>query len=89
MPNPCYWVSEVQSAPAVQQDQVPGQAGQADRDEVRHLRRRVGPIRAKIQNLAVLPNNPKPAGIYELLAHLEHLVGRLTPGSYGSNELLF
>ena len=46
-------------------------------------------ITAEIQNLAVLPNNPKPARISELLADLEHWVGRLTPGSYGSKELLF
>ena len=46
-------------------------------------------IRAEIQNLAVLPNNPKPARISELLANLDHWVGRLRPGSYGSNELLF
>ena len=46
-------------------------------------------IRAEIQNLAVLPNNPKPARISELLADLDHGVGRLTPVSYGSNELLF
>ena len=46
-------------------------------------------IRAQIQNLAVLPNNPKPARISELLADLDHWVGRLTPGSYGSDELLF
>ena len=46
-------------------------------------------IRAEILNLAVLPNNPKPARISELLAHLDHWVGRLTPGSYGSAELLF
>ena len=46
-------------------------------------------IRAVIQNLAVLPNNPKPARISELLADLDHRVGRLTPGSYGSDELLF
>ena len=45
-------------------------------------------IRAEIQNLAVLPNNPKPARISELLADLDHWVGRLTPGSYGSNGLL-
>ena len=45
-------------------------------------------IRAEIQNLAVLPNNPKPARISELLADLDHLVGRLTPGSYGSDKLL-
>ena len=37
----------------------------------------------------MLPNNPKPARITELLADLDHWVGRLTPGSYGSNELLF
>ena len=46
-------------------------------------------IRAEIQNLAVLPNNPKPARISELLADSDHWVGRLTPGSYVSNELLF
>ena len=46
-------------------------------------------IRAEIQNLAVLPNNPKPARTSELLADLDHSVGRLTPGSYGSDELLF
>ena len=45
--------------------------------------------RAEIQNLAVLPDNPKPARISELLAGLDHWVGRLTPGSYGSDELLF
>ena len=46
-------------------------------------------IRAGIQNLAVLPNNPKPASISELLADLDHWVGRLTPGSCGRDELLF
>ena len=46
-------------------------------------------IRAEIKNLAVLPNNSKPARISELLADLDHWVGRLTPGSYGSDELLF
>ena len=46
-------------------------------------------IRAKIQNLAAFHNNPKPARISELAADLDHWVGRLTPGSYGSDELLF
>ena len=46
-------------------------------------------IRAEIQNLAVVPNNPKPARISELLADLDHWVGQLTPGSNGSDELLF
>ena len=46
-------------------------------------------IRVEIQNLGVLPNNPKPARISELQADLVHWVGRLTPGSYGSDELLF
>ena len=46
-------------------------------------------IRAVIQNLAVLPNNPQPARTSELLADLHHWVGRLTPGSYGSDELIF
>ena len=84
------------------QDQLSGEAGQADCDEVRHLCRRVGclerqyptyetdlSIRAEIQNLAVLPNNPKPARFSELLADVDHWVGRLTPGSYSSNDLLF
>ena len=47
------------------------------------------PIRAEIQNLAVLPNNPKPARVSELLADLDHWAGQLTPGSYSSDELLF
>ena len=46
-------------------------------------------IRAEIQNLAVLPNNPKPARVSELLAHLDHWAVRLTPGSYNSGDLLF
>ena len=44
--------------------------------------------RAEIENLAVLPNNPKPARISELLADLDHWVGRRTPGSYDSDKLL-
>ena len=46
-------------------------------------------IRAKIQNLPVLPNNPKPGRVSELLADLDHWAGRLTPGSYSSDDLLF
>ena len=46
-------------------------------------------IRAEIQNLAVLPNNPKPGRVSELLADLDHSAGRLTPGSYSSDDLLF
>ena len=46
-------------------------------------------IRTEIQNLAMLPNNPKPARISELLADGDHWVGRLTPGTYGSDEMLF
>ena len=46
-------------------------------------------IRTEIQNLALLPNDPKAARVSELLADLDHWVGRLTPGSYGSEELLF
>ena len=46
-------------------------------------------IRAEIQILTVLLKNPKPVRISELLADLDHWVGRLTPGSYGSDELLF
>ena len=46
-------------------------------------------IMAEIQTLAVMPNNPKPATISELLTDLDHCVGQLTPGSYGSDELLF
>ena len=46
-------------------------------------------IRAEIQNLAVLPNNPKPGRVSELLADLDHWTGRLTPDSYSSDDLLF
>ena len=46
-------------------------------------------IKAEIQNLAVMPNNPKPARVSDLLADLDHWAGRLTPGSYSSNDLLF
>ena len=46
-------------------------------------------IGTEIQNLAMLPNNPKAARISELLADLDHWVGRLAPGSYGSDKLLF
>ena len=46
-------------------------------------------IRAEIQNLAVLPNNPKPGRVSELLAGLDHWPGRLTPGFYSSDDLLF
>ena len=46
-------------------------------------------ISAEIQNLAVLPNNPKPARVSELLVDLDHWAGRLTPGSYSSDDLLF
>ena len=45
-------------------------------------------IRAEIQDLAVLPNNPKTGRVSELLAILEHSAGRLTPASYGSDDLL-
>ena len=47
------------------------------------------PIRAEIQNLAVLPNNPKPGKVFELVADVDHWAGRLTPGSYSSDNLLF
>ena len=43
----------------------------------------------EIQNLAMLPKNPKAARISELLDDLDHWVGRLTPRSYGSHEILF
>ena len=46
-------------------------------------------IRAEIQNLPVLLNNPKPGRVSELLADLDHWAGRLTPGSYSSDDLLF
>ena len=46
-------------------------------------------IRTEIQNMAMLPNNAKAAHISELLADLNHMVGRLTPGCYGSDGLLF
>ena len=37
----------------------------------------------------MLPDNPKPGRVSELLADLDHLAGRLTPGSYSSDDLLF
>ena len=37
----------------------------------------------------MLPNNLKPARVSKLLADLDHSAGRLTPGSYGSDDLLF
>ena len=46
-------------------------------------------IWAQIQNLTVLPNNPKPARVSELLADLDHWAGRLRPGTYSSEHLLF
>ena len=46
-------------------------------------------IRAEIQNLAALPNNPKPGRVSELFADLDHWAGRLTLGSYSSDDLLF
>ena len=46
-------------------------------------------IRAEIQNLPVLPNNPKPGRVSELLADLDHWAAGLTPGSYSSDDLLF
>ena len=46
-------------------------------------------IRAEIQNLPMLPNNPKPGRVSEPLADLDHWAGRLTPGSYSSDDLLF
>ena len=46
-------------------------------------------IRAEIQNLPMLPNNPKPGRVSELLADLDHWAARLTPGSYRSDDLLF
>ena len=46
-------------------------------------------IRTEIQNLEMLPNNSNAARITELLADLDHWVGRLTSGSYGSDDPLF
>ena len=46
-------------------------------------------IRAEIQNLAVLPNNPEPGRVSELLVDLDHWAGRLWPGSYSRDNLLF
>ena len=37
----------------------------------------------------MLPNNPKPGRGSELLADMDHWAGRLTPGSYSSDDLLF
>ena len=46
-------------------------------------------IRGEIQNLPMLPTNPKPGRVSELLADLDHWAGRLTPRSYSSDDLLF
>ena len=46
-------------------------------------------IRAEIQSLPMLPNNPKPGRVSKLLADLDHWTGRLTAGSYSSDDLLF
>ena len=46
-------------------------------------------IRAEIQNLPMLPNNPKPGGVSELFAALDHWAGRFTPRCYSSDDLLF
>ena len=46
-------------------------------------------IRTEIQSLLVPPNNPQPGRVSELLADLDHWAGRLTPGSYSSDDLLF
>ena len=46
------------------------------------------PIRVEIQNLPMLPHNPKPGRVSELLADLDHWAGRLTPGSYSRDDLL-
>ena len=83
-------------------DQVPGEASEADRDksgtvgDVLVALQREYPsyetdlsIWTTIQNLAILPNNPKAACISEPLAVLDHWVARLTPRSYGGDELLF
>ena len=36
----------------------------------------------------MLRNNPKAVHIFELLADLDHWVGRLTPRSYSNDEML-
>ena len=46
-------------------------------------------VRTEIQNLAMLPNNPKVARISKLLVALDHSVAQLTPGSYGRDQLEF
>ena len=42
------------------------------------------PSGPEIQNLAVLPNNPKRGRVSELLADLDHWAGRLTTWFSGS-----
>ena len=46
-------------------------------------------IRTEIGNLPMLPNNPKGPCIGEPFGDPERSIGRLTPGSYGSDKLLF
>ena len=46
-------------------------------------------LREEILNINALPENPKASRMSELPGVLDHYVGRLTPGSYGADELLF
>ena len=46
-------------------------------------------ITTQIRNLGMLATNLRVARISELLADMDHWVGRLTPRPYGSDELLF
>ena len=46
-------------------------------------------IHTEIRNLAMSSNNRKAARMSEVLADLDHWVGRLTPRLYSSHERLF
>ena len=46
-------------------------------------------IREQNSEIYSLPKRPKAAKVGELLGDLDYHVGRLTPGSYSQDELLF
>ena len=84
------------------QDQVPGEIGQADRDEVRYLRPGVCCLRETVPflshralhpdpdpELGCVAQQPQGGRTSELGDDLDHWSGRLTPGPYGSDNLLF
>ena len=43
-------------------------------------------VRTEIEELPLLPESPTAARIFEFVAHLEELMGRMNPSSYGPTE---